>query len=125
MIGILAVALGASIGAPLRYLVDRSITARTAGPAGAAIFPWGLLTVNVEGSAIVGPVLALTDGNLRLFLMTGICGSLTTFSGFGWETNRLWSVHRVAFWSVLLVMPLACTAAFLVFYTLSTVIHPT
>ncbi|GDX32050.1 hypothetical protein LBMAG15_09840 [Actinomycetes bacterium] len=122
MIGVLAVTFGAAIGAPMRYLIDRWLTARTAGPGGVAQFPWGLLTVNVVGSAIAGPVLALTTGDLRLFLLVGLCGAFTTFSGFGWDANRLWSGNRKVFWVTIIAMPVACTAAFLATYPLANTI---
>ena len=46
---LLLVALGAVVGAPLRYLTDRFIQARHD-----TTFPWGTLTVNVAGSLIMG-----------------------------------------------------------------------
>ena len=94
----LAVIIGAAFGAPVRYLVDRFVTTRTSGPDAVHLFPWGLLVVNVSGSAIAGVVLATTTGDLRLLLLTGFCGAFTTFSGFGWEADRLWASARPVFW---------------------------
>ena len=50
-----------------------------------------MLTVNVLGSAIGGAVLALVErgavgSDIRLVLLTGLCGGLTTFSTFSVET---------------------------------------
>jgi CrcB protein len=72
----LMVALGAAIGAPLRYLTDRALGS-----------PWGTLTVNVIGSFILGLVLgAPLTPSLKALLGTGFCGALTTYSTFSWET---------------------------------------
>jgi CrcB protein len=55
-------------------------------------FPYGTLFVNVLGSFIIGLVIYYLDSNkilshdLRLFLTTGFCGGLTTFSTFSFET---------------------------------------
>ena len=111
---IVAVVLGAALGAPLRYLLDRLVTDRTSGPDPIHLFPWGLLVVNTLGSAVAGVVLVATTGDLRLFLLTGFCGAFTTFSGFGWEANRLWVEARQVFWAAAVLMPVACTLAFLV-----------
>ena len=108
------IAIGAAIGAPLRYLVDRSVTSRARGRA----FPWGLFTVNVVGSGVAAVVLATTTGDLRLLLTIGLCGAFTTFSGFGWESVSLWSTARAAFWATVIGMPLACTAAFMLVWAL-------
>jgi CrcB protein len=86
---LLLVALGAAIGAPARYLIDRAVThqrqARSAG-----IFPWGTLTVNVLGSFVLGFVLTLgVPAPARALVGTGFCGALTTYSTFSYETLRL------------------------------------
>lgn len=114
----LAVVAGGAVGAPLRYLLDRAVTTRTAGTQPPREFPYGLLVVNVLGSAIAGLVLATTTGDLRVLLLAGFCGAFTTFSGFGWEVTRLWDTSRGTFWAAVLVMPAACLAAFLGFWRL-------
>jgi CrcB protein len=110
----IALIVGAAAGAPLRHLVDVWVTDRTAARSTVRPFPWGLLVVNVSGSAIAGVVLALTTGDVRVLLLTGFCGAFTTFSGFAWEADRLWNIARSWFWAAVVVMPVACIGAFLV-----------
>jgi fluoride exporter len=82
---VLLVTLGAAIGAPLRYLTDRTIQARHD-----SVFPWGTLTVNVAGSAVLGFITGLPVGHaLAALVGTGFCGALTTYSTFSYETLRL------------------------------------
>ncbi len=85
----LLVIAGAMVGAPLRYLTDRSVQARHD-----TVFPWGTFTVNVAGSLILGLVTgAVSAGaagpSVQLLLGTGLCGALTTYSTFSYETLRL------------------------------------
>ncbi len=109
----LAVALGAVVGAPLRAVVEGWVT-DNAAPRGNwwRRLPWGLLVVNVIGSAIVGVVLATTTGDLRVLLSVGFCGAFTTFSGYGWQAHQSWRQDRPAFWLTLVTMVVGCTAAF-------------
>jgi len=82
---VLLVALGAAVGAPLRYLTDRAVQARHD-----SVFPWGTLTVNVVGSLLLGFLVGLpVDPALTALLGTGFCGALTTYSTFSFETYRL------------------------------------
>ncbi|MEV0196528.1 fluoride efflux transporter CrcB [Nonomuraea sp. NPDC050691] len=82
---VLLVVLGAAVGAPLRYLVDRLVQARHD-----SVFPWGTMTVNVIGSAVLGFLAAAAvSGPVMTLLGTGFCGALTTYSTFGYETVRL------------------------------------
>ncbi|MCK8437190.1 CrcB family protein [Streptomyces sp. D2-8] len=74
---------GALVGAPLRYLTDRAVQARHD-----SVFPWGTFTVNVTGSLILG-LLTGAATHLQLLLGTGLCGALTTYSTFSYETLRL------------------------------------
>ncbi len=82
---VLLVALGAAVGAPLRYLTDRTIQARHD-----SVFPWGTLTVNVAGSVVLGFITGLPVAPAVAALVgTGFCGALTTYSTFSYETLRL------------------------------------
>lgn len=109
-----AVMIGGAVGAPLRYLLDLFVTQRTAGMTRWRALPWGLLVVNGLGSALAGVVLAATNGDLRVLLLAGFCGAFTTFSGFAWEADRLWSTRREDFWLSVIVMPAVCVVLFLV-----------
>jgi CrcB protein len=85
----LLVALGAAVGAPLRYLVDRTVQARHD-----SVFPWGTFAVNITGSFILGLLVRgatvhAVPGSVIALLGTGLCGALTTYSTFGYETVRL------------------------------------
>jgi fluoride exporter len=84
---VLLVALGAAVGAPLRYLVDRAVQARHD-----SLFPWGTFAVNAAGSFFLGR-LSITGlhapAPVMAALGTGLCGALTTYSTFGYETVRL------------------------------------
>ena len=70
----LLVALGAAVGAPLRYVVGTTLDRR---------FPSGLLLVNTVGSALFGVFAALSLGDAGWALLgTGFCGAFTSFSSF-------------------------------------------
>jgi CrcB protein len=88
-VSLLLVITGAAIGAPLRYLSDRAVQARHD-----TVFPWGTFVVNVLGSLVLGVITgAVTAGvaspEVQLALGTGLCGALTTYSTFSYETLRL------------------------------------
>jgi CrcB protein len=85
----LLVIAGAMVGAPLRYLTDRAVQLKHD-----TLFPWGTFTVNVGGSMILGLVAgAAAQGaasqHVQLLVGTGLCGALTTYSTFSFETLRL------------------------------------
>ena len=85
----LLVVAGAVVGAPLRYLTDRTVQTRHD-----TLFPWGTFTVNIVGCFILGFVtqaVAAGDASTQVQLLvgTGLCGALTTYSTFSYETLRL------------------------------------
>ncbi len=87
--GFLAVGLGAVLGAWLRWFFSLSLNGIVPN------LPLGTLAVNLAGGFVIGvavelftlhPVLA---PELRLFVITGFLGSLTTFSAFSAEAAGL------------------------------------
>ena len=87
---ILAVSFGAAAGALARWLAGLWLNARWAG------FPLGTLLVNCAGGLMIGMALAWFERTpnelLRLLLVTGFLGGLTTFSSFSGES--LVMLHR-------------------------------
>jgi CrcB protein len=84
---LLALAAGA-VGALLRY------GATTLAGRLRLRLPWAVLLVNVVGCAIGGVVLGLVDAgvigaDVRLVVLSGLCGGLTTFSTWSTETIQL------------------------------------
>ena len=82
-----AVAFGAALGALLRWRAGLWLNASWAG------FPLGTLLVNTVGGLLVGSALAWFEQSpnelLRLLLVTGVLGGLTTFSAFSVESLML------------------------------------
>lgn len=92
---IAAVLLAGAAGAVVRFVVSRLAVRWSSGPPSRyRDFPWAVLIVNVVGSALGGAVLGLAEAgavsaDVRLILLTGFCGGLTTFSTFSVETIQL------------------------------------
>jgi fluoride exporter len=86
------IALGGALGSMARFAASNAI-----GQALGETFPWGTILVNVSGSFVIGLLAALTvpggrlhaPPDLRLFLLTGVCGGYTTFSSFSLQTLDL------------------------------------
>jgi fluoride exporter len=83
----LAVAGGSAAGGLLRWTVGLWLNGRWAG------FPLGTLLVNCVGGLLIGAALAwfeqVPNEWLRLLLVTGFLGGLTTFSAFSAESLLL------------------------------------
>ncbi|NLD36413.1 MAG: fluoride efflux transporter CrcB [Desulfatiglans sp.] len=86
---LIIIMLGGSLGAVCRYLIGL-MAAKTWG----VNFPWGTLIVNMAGCFLIGLIFALAESvrlltpSVRLFLITGFLGALTTFSSFSLETTN-------------------------------------
>ncbi|MBK5288006.1 MAG: CrcB family protein [Acidimicrobiia bacterium] len=85
----LAIVLAGALGAPSRYLVERSISIRTG-----ARYPWGTLLVNLLGAGALGLLAGSieyhhVDRDLARVAGVGFLGAFTTFSTFAVEANRL------------------------------------
>ena len=84
---IFMVMAGGSLGALSRYGIGL-LSAKLWG----THFPWGTLVVNLAGCFLIGLIFALADRvrlltpDVRLLLITGYLGALTTFSSFSLET---------------------------------------
>ena len=87
---VLWIALGAALGANLRYAVNR-LTLKLVS----ASVPYGTLIVNVTGSFALGFFLAwtservLADPRWRPLVAVGFCGAYTTYSSYSFETVTL------------------------------------
>jgi CrcB protein len=87
---ILVIALGAAVGANLRY----GLSVWAAQQWGTT-FPYGTMLINVLGSFAIGLILVLGTTRVtlgapwRLLLVTGFLGGFTTFSTFSYETYAL------------------------------------
>ncbi len=86
---ILAVAIGGSLGALLRYWLAELPT-RFLGP----FFPYGTLFVNLLGSGAIGLLWGISEvvtipPHVRTLIFVGMIGAFTTFSTYMLETFNL------------------------------------
>ena len=93
---ILAISLGAALGALLRWVLGDKLN---------ALFPTippGTLVANLIGAYVVGVAIAFFASNTalapewRLLIITGFCGGLTTFSTFSAELIPLLQQGRLS-----------------------------
>ncbi len=86
---IIAISLGASAGAVLRWLLGRALNALF------PLVPPGTLAANLIGGYLIGVALAVfatfpqLSPEWRLLVITGFLGGLTTFSTFSAEVTTL------------------------------------
>ena len=95
---IIAISLGASVGALLRWFLGSRLNALF------PTVPLGTLAANLLGAYIIGAAAALFAAfsalapEWRLLVITGFCGGLTTFSTFSAEVTALLQQGR-AMWA--------------------------
>ena len=101
----LLVALGAAVGAPLRFLAGHWLDGR---------FPWGTLLVNVAGSFLLGLFSALALGEHPMALLSiGFCGGFTTYSAFAVKIHEQGLRQGTAYAAVTVLVSLAaCVGGF-------------
>ena len=89
----LAVALGAAVGAPARYLLDRAL-------AGRGRLPLGVLVVNLSGCLAIGLLAGAEPSTTAARLLgLGFLGSFTTASTLAWDVlalGRRWGAGLLA-----------------------------
>ncbi|HEY2721194.1 MAG TPA: fluoride efflux transporter CrcB [Chitinophagaceae bacterium] len=87
---LLLVGFGGAAGSIARYLTQKWFNETYPQP-----FPWGTFTVNLAGCFLIGLIYgviektSLLSPQVRLLLVTGICGGFTTFSTFAFENMNL------------------------------------
>ena len=105
----LAVAAGGALGAVLRYITYLIVTKYSDMPSFFATF-----LVNITGSFASGCIVALVSSSIffpepvRLFIMVGLLGSLTTFSTFSYDSYMLFqrqdfAILAIYVWSSVVV----------------------
>ena len=117
---LLVIAVGASLGAWLRWLLGMKLNALFPS------IPPGTVVANMFGGYIIGLAIAFLAASptlspeWRLLIITGFCGGLTTFSTFSAETVALiqegrlvWALGSI---SLHVAGSLAMTAAGLLSY---------
>jgi CrcB protein len=94
-LGILAVGIGAATGAWLRWVLGLVLNSYFPS------IPPGTVAANLIGAYVIGAAIAVISQagmapEWRLFIITGFCGGLTTFSTFSAEIATLFQQGRFA-----------------------------
>ncbi|MEF8712008.1 MAG: fluoride efflux transporter CrcB [Accumulibacter sp.] len=118
---ILAIAVGAALGALLRWQLGIKLN---------ALFPTippGTLVANLIGAYVIGLAIAFfasfsaLSPEWRLLVITGFCGGLTTFSTFSAELATLLQQGRVL-WALGIVAAHVVGSVFMTFAGMATIV---
>jgi CrcB protein len=99
MLTVIAICLGACVGALLRWQLGLWLNPSTSS---AGLLPWGTLVANLIGGYLVGVCVGVfqqlpeLDPVWRMALVTGFLGALTTFSSFSAEVVAMLLQGRFA-----------------------------
>ena len=104
----LLVALGAAVGAPLRYWLAQRLDSEGV--------PLGIWLANVIGSTALGLLVGLgVDGRPLALLGVGFCGAFTTYSTFAVQTVGLGTRRGTAYAAATVVASVGgCALGYLV-----------
>ncbi len=100
--GFIAVGIGAALGAWMRWWLGLALNAATPH------LPLGTLAANLIGGYLIGVAVEVFSQHgglsqeMKLFVITGFLGGLTTFSSFSAEAVSLLAQSRYA-WAALLI----------------------
>jgi CrcB protein len=103
----LLVALGAGLGAAIRFITAHHLDGRT---------PWGTLAVNVVASFALGALVGTAPADsVAALLGIGLCGGMSTYSAFAVQTQERGWVHGSAYAGATILLAVGgCALGFLV-----------
>ncbi|MYY64863.1 fluoride efflux transporter CrcB [Lactobacillus salivarius] len=97
------VALGAGLGASVRYLMTQVLKNRT------RVFPWATFIINITGALLLGFLHnKSTSSHILLLLGTGFLGGYTTFSTFQVELVTLVNNRKQKMMLIYLLLTVIC-----------------
>ena len=103
----LLISLGAGIGAPLRYLIDKYLRGGRKN-----LIPVETLLINIAGSFVLG-ITVHRSADIGFLFGTGFAGAFTTWSAFALESHDLFKSkkHGIAWSYLVLTLVLGVSAA--------------